>query len=466
MSTVEPIPALLPYVLLLACVVAWPSLDAAARGRFNLFHPLTFAAWSYWLPGFVVSGLLIATGAAPRLFYWSLIPDPERDLTATLLYLTLGFAALIAGFACPWERWLPAAVHPHVARWQWTLRQVFVPAVCLIAAGAAVNVLGIAVGALGYQTGDRTLIGTLYFAAMHETFGAVVLWTAVFADRTADPRLRAASIGVLLASTLLRVLLAGARGPLVYQTMLIAGAYCAAGRRIRPRTLAGLGAIGVVMLLLGFVYGSTYREVKQTEAVATLDEQLTYIQRTFEVVGDRSVADNLTLALQRIVERVDIVSQVAVIVANHERMRAFEESAGLSDSIWRAAAGAFIPRVFWPDKPNPSDPRAFAALYYGYGDNSFAVSVVGDLVRNGGALAVALGMFAVGLFLRLIHALLWLPPSIGGRAAYLLLLTTLTYEGFFGPLLPTAVRTAVVIAVGVTAIQLYTRLTTARTALA
>jgi hypothetical protein len=459
MFPADPIPSLLPYVALLALIVLLPSLEAASRGRFDLFHPLTYAAWSYWLPGFVAGGLLIAFGMAPRAFYWALLPEPERDLAATVLYLTLGFAALTAGFACVWERLLPAGVTARVERWQWSLDEVFVPAASLVIVGAAVNVFAVAVGAFGYQTGDAALVGPLYFAAMPESFGVLILWIAIFRAPPGLTRLKVLSVALIVGAALLRGVLAGGRGPLVFQVTLIAGAYFAAGKPVRVRTLGAMALFGVAAVFAGFVYGSTYRLVKGSQAPATLAETAGYVGRTFEVVAERSLVENVDYALTQIIERVEVVSQVAVVVANHEQLQVFEEGAGLSDSIWSATVGAFVPRFLWPDKPPQTDPRAFAALYYGYRDNSFAISLIGDLVRNGGALAVVLGMFAIGTFLRVIHAVLWTPVSVGGRAGYLLLLVTLGYEGSFGPVLPTAVRTAVVIALGLIVILAYRRLT-------
>ena len=59
---------LLPWCLATAAVVAAPSVYLFYKGQFNPFHPLIFPAWSYFFPGFVIGGLMLAAGLSQPFF--------------------------------------------------------------------------------------------------------------------------------------------------------------------------------------------------------------------------------------------------------------------------------------------------------------------------------------------------------------------------------------------------------------
>ena len=88
---------LLPWVALTGVVVAAPAIYLAVRKRFDLFHPLVFAAWSYFFPAFVIGGLLLASGLS-KPYYLAFVSDLEYYLPLTL---RLRFARL-----CRIDIWL------------------------------------------------------------------------------------------------------------------------------------------------------------------------------------------------------------------------------------------------------------------------------------------------------------------------------------------------------------------------
>src|SRR5687768_10477279 len=53
---------LLPWVCLAGICVLAPSAYLLYQGKFDLFHPLVFAAWSYVFPAYVLGGVIIAFG--------------------------------------------------------------------------------------------------------------------------------------------------------------------------------------------------------------------------------------------------------------------------------------------------------------------------------------------------------------------------------------------------------------------
>ena len=119
----------------------------------------------------------------------------------------------------------------------------------------------------------------------------------------------------------------------------------------------------------------------------------------------------------------------------------------------------FIPRVVWPDKPVASEPRRYSDLYFNYGDNSFAITPIGDLIRNFGPVGVPVGMFLLGILLRVIYrTFIEDQPAVLWRASlYFMLLTAVSYEGFFAQIVPYIFKIGVTAVVGVILINLLAR---------
>ena len=255
------------------------------------------------------------------------------------------------------------------------------------------------------------------------------------------------------------MLLTGRRGALLQYALIVAAAYACSGRRLRPRHAAGLGLGFAAAVVVGLAYGSTFRALKGSEAVVGLAGSASTVDLAARQTLLRGVGPTAGYVRDRFVERLEIISNAAVVVANHRRLEPFERAYGLEDNITTSFVGAFVPRLLWPDKPPASDPRAFADLYYGF-RNAFAVTPTADLLRNYGPLGVPLGMAALGLLLRLIYAAL-----IEGQrlvtwrvAAYITVLTTVSYEGFFGSIVPMLVRTIGLAAIALAGVDLVTRL--------
>jgi hypothetical protein len=147
--------------------------------------------------------------------------------------------------------------------------------------------------------------------------------------------------------------------------------------------------------------------------------------------------------------RIENLSSVAVVVANYEALAPYEASYGLENNILNDLYTSFIPRFFWNDKPPTSDARAYSDLYFNYGENSFAISPFGDLLRNFGPIGVPLGMLVLGIYLRLLYsALIDTPtPAMWKKVSYFSLITIVSYEAFYATIFPGAVRIVFILAV-------------------
>ena len=69
-------PYLIPWIIITASVVVSPVAYLIVHHRFELFHPLVYASWSYFFPAFVIGGLILAAGYNEP-YFTSFIGDPE-----------------------------------------------------------------------------------------------------------------------------------------------------------------------------------------------------------------------------------------------------------------------------------------------------------------------------------------------------------------------------------------------------
>jgi hypothetical protein len=157
-------------------------------------------------------------------------------------------------------------------------------------------------------------------------------------------------------------------------------------------------------------------------------------------------------------ERLDAVSSLAVVVSNFERLAPYEESYGLDNNIIKDTLTFAIPRVIWADKPVASEPRAYGDLYFNYSENSFTITPMGDLLRNFGWEGIPIGMFLLGLLLRTIYVALVenQKMSLWRVTLFFMILTNVSYESFYGGILPFIVKVSVTTTIGLLIINFFT----------
>ena len=88
---------ILPWVLLTALVIATPIVYLIYKKQFNIYHPVVFAALTYFIPAFVVGGFLLSAGASEPYFI-AYVKDPEYNFPYTYFIAMLGYAGLSVGF--------------------------------------------------------------------------------------------------------------------------------------------------------------------------------------------------------------------------------------------------------------------------------------------------------------------------------------------------------------------------------
>lgn len=438
---------LLPWVILLGICVVAPSIYFFYVGKFDLFNPLVFAAWSYLLPAFVVGGIIIAFGWV-NPYFLTFIEDQEYNIPLTLVYISIGVIGLTVGYFLPVGKYLAEKIEPRLPKWNWEPDNVWLPGILLLLIGIGMNILGFVQGLLGFQRNIDVGIfdGTLFFLQIFLTAGTVLLWLAIFQTKQKDG-LYYIILVILIVFLPLRMALMGSRGSLIMGLMPIAMAFLYSGRRLKLKTAVIFGTVGFLAIIIGITYGTTFRNIKGSEARMNTGDYMGQIGATLDYLSKEDPVNVAGQSAQALADRLENLSSVAVVVANYEKLAPYEASYGLENNILNDLYTSFIPRFFWADKPPTSDPRAYSDLYFNYGENSFAISPFADLLRNFGVIGIPLGMMALGIYLRLIYAtLIDTPnPAIWKKIAYFPLLTVVSYEAFYAVIFPSLIRTIFVL---------------------
>jgi hypothetical protein len=210
-------------------------------------------------------------------------------------------------------------------------------------------------------------------------------------------------------------------------------AFVYSGRKLSVKAGAAFAGLVVLALMGGMIYGTTFRRVKESEDRVTIDQQLQKVGETVDNISSQDSVKILGEGIVSLAERVDGVSSVAVVVSNYEKLKPYEAAYGIENNIFTDMWTSFIPRFLWADKPMIFDARSYSDLYFNFSGNSYALTPVGDLLRNYGPIGVPVGMFLVGLFLRFAYAALIEDQTvtIGRATAYYMFLVSLSYEGFY-----------------------------------
>ena len=447
---------MMPWVFLLGVVIAAPNLYLIYKKRFNLFHPLVFAAWSYFVPAFFLGGLILASGLS-QPFYLTFVEDERYNLPLTLAYVALGYGGLTLGFFFPYAKLLGEKVGGMLPVWNWKAENLLLPGVLLLAVGLGNSIIAFTWGILGYQKVAQIgeFDGLLFLLTLFWLEASFLLWLCIFKT----PKLLVQHyvvIVLLLLTTLSKAVFQGNRGSLISVFFLVACAFVFSVKRIELRHKIYGACLLVASLVVGMIYGTTFRSVKTSEAQVGFDVYVSMIGTTFDKISNQDMTQVLGDGVAAITERVESVSALAVIVSNYEKLEPYEESYGLKDNIWNDSILFFIPRPLWKDKPVGSEPRKFADLYFNFGENSYAVTPMGDLLRNFGPVGIPLGMFILGFVLSIIYTSLIENQefSYWRTTLFYILLTSVSYEGFYGTILPYMIKYGLIAIIGLIFIRL------------
>lgn len=446
---------LVPWLIGLAAVIAVPMLFLYRKGRFTFVDPLVFATLSYIFPAFVIGGLFFALGLS-QPYFADLIQDQHETLPLTVMIVGLGYAGLSLGYLLPigakfggWiSDWLPAS--------NYSPDSYIIPGQILLFSGIMNTIVTLVLGQFGYQRAAEftSYDGIIFFTTLFWVQASFLLWYVVFKRRKWD--LTAGFlVAVLLVTSLVKFLFSGSRGNIIQLFLLISFAYILSGRRFTVKQGAVAAILLTIGLTVGMIYGTTFRNVKGSEESQSVANYTENVFATVEQVGRGNVVESLTFGAESFAARIDILSTLAVVVSNHEQLAPYEEIYGLNDNIWIEMTTFMIPRVLWPSKPVVSDPRRYSDLYFDFAGSSYALTPFGDLLRNYGIPGVPIGMFILGVVLRLIYRALveFQQPVIWRLTLYFMLLTSISYEGFYGTIIPTLFKIGFTALIGIVVVN-------------
>lgn len=447
---------LLPWIILLTAVLLAPVMYFASRGGQGFDSPLMLCTVSYFIPAFAVGGLSLAVGWS-QPYYLDLINDVRTTLQFTILLIIIGYVGLAVGFFLPigskagdlFGKILPEREH--------TASAYLLPGVILLSIGLLSSTYALIAGVIGFQRVDEVGIfdGLIFLSTLFPAQGSFILWWALFREGRLSTR-SWIIVGFLIATAIFTALFAGNRGTLISMGIIVVMAYLLAGRKFTLRSSAITVGLLLLALLAGMIYGTAFRANKGSQSRAGIDEYAGTVGDTLTSIASGKNVENFELGLTSLAQRLDIVSSLAVVVSNHEQLAPYEEGYGLDNNIAKDTTYFFIPRAIWPEKPVASDSRAYSDLYFEYDENSFAITPIGDLLRNFGVPGVFLGMFLLGIALRFIYRSLveGRTPNLLRSTLYIMLVITISYEGFYGTILPMLFKVGITAMIGLIIVEL------------
>ncbi len=448
---------LMPWVILLGAVIAAPNFYLIYKGRFNLFNPIVFAAWSYFVPAFFLGGLILASGLS-QPYFLTFVEDERYNLPLTLVYAALGYGSLALGFLLPYGKKIGDKIDVRLPKWNWKPENIFLPGVLLLCVGVGNSVAAFGLGILGYQQVAEVgaYDGLIFLLTLFWMEASFLLWMSIFKVKKLNIN-HLLIIVLLLGTSITKSVFQGNRGSLLQVFIIVACAFMFSGRKIESKHRIYGAVLLVLAIVIGMVYGTTFRRIKQSQDLVSFDEYSESIGNTFDKILEQDLFDNLEEGISALTERIEGVSSLAVVVSNYEKLEPYEESYGLKDNIINDSLYFFIPRPLWKDKPVGSEPRKYSDLYFNYGENSFAITPMGDLLRNFGPIGVPLGMILLGFILRIIYAALVENGdyTIWRTTIYYMLLVGVSYEGFYGIIIPYLIKYGLISVIGILFIRLF-----------
>ena len=451
---------LVPWIIGLAVLMLAPSVYLYYKGRFSFADPIVFSTWSYLFPAFILGGLFFAFGWSQPYFI-AFTQDIPYTMPLTIVIVALGFSGLSVGYFLPIGARIGAAIERWLPKANYKLSNYSIPGIVLLILGVFNTILAFILGVFGYQQAQQvnSYDGLVYMTTLFWLEASFLLWNLIFRGRGFSV-VNVILLVLLISTAVSKALFAGNRGSAIQIFTIIALAYVLSGRELKVKQTVTAGVILTALLIAGMVYGTTFRSVKSTEAQQGFDQYAQNITRTFDQIGKNDSLETLQYGLLSMTERIDMLTTLSVVVSNHEQLAPYEEAYELDDNIWKDMTVFLVPRIIWPEKPSASDPRKYSDLYFNQNDTSFAITPFGDLLRNFGIVGVPIGMMVIGIFLRIFYRALVeaQPPSIWRSMLYFMLLMSVTYEGFYGTLIPNFLKYGIVAVAGILIVNLLARM--------
>lgn len=441
-------PYLIPWVIATGIVITAPIIYLKRIGELTLVHPLVFAAATYFFPIFFLGGWSLVFGLS-NYYYLAFVNDPEYDLPLTFLYVILGFGALSIGFLVSPGRKLGRRIGEKLPTGDLTSTELFVGSIVFLIGGFYSTLVALELGQIGYQAAGTIYgdVGSLnvYLTVIVPT-SSFLLWLVFFQQKGWSIN-KFVILAAQVMAAVFMLLALGGKSSLLQSVLYLFGAFVLVRRKILFKNWMWLSAGLTLALVVGFIYGTTFRDLKGNADRISTESYFEIAYDTFTAIGEVDAGRRFEESFYQLAERLEIASSLAVVVSNYEALKPYEAEYGLENNIWQYTWTAFIPRFIWKDKPQIADNYSYNELYFGYGGFGLAITSMGDLLRNFGPIGVPLGMFLLGFLIRVFYASLieGQPFSAWRGTLYFLVLTKISYDSFYGEILPTAIRVAAIV---------------------
>jgi hypothetical protein len=441
-------PYLIPWVLATGVTILIPCLLLKFRNEFNFTNPLVFAALTYFFPMFFLGGWSLTMGLS-NYYFLNYVVDPEYNFPLTFVYVMLGFAGLAAGYFIPKAKSIGNHLSTKLPTWEFTPTEIVVTCLFCLLVGFCINIIALEIGQVGYQTGDFVfgVTGNMAsFLVMILPASSFLLWVAFFKFERWNFLHVVIAISQLICAAFMLVI-QGGKSSLLYSAVLAIGAFVLVRKKVAAKHWAAFAAALLLCLVVGWFYGTKFRELKGTANRVSFVEYSSIAFETFGQFGETDPAQEFSASGAGLADRLEIVSAFAVVVANYEALSSYEAAYGLENNIWTYTWTAFIPRILWKDKPIIADGYSYNELYFDHGGFGLSITAMGDLLRNFGPIGVPIGMIVLGFGIRVFYSMLvdGVPFSIWKVTIYFIVITKLSYDGFYGEILPTAIRISAVV---------------------
>jgi len=441
-------PYLIPWVIATGIVIAAPSVYLKWKGEFSFTNPLVFAAMTYFFPVFFLGGWSLAFGLS-HYYFLSYVTDPEYNFPLTFVYIMLGYAGLSIGYLIPTGKSVGNYASKWLPKWEFRLEEIVISCVFCLIVGFCLNILALEVGQIGYQSSDFLFgeTGSLtFYLTIVLPSSAFLLWLAFFKFEKWN-FLHFIIAGAQIFTAVFMLVVLGGKSGLLLSAVLAIGAFVLVRQTITFKHWAIFAGTLTLCLLAGTIYGTKFRATKGNYERMSAAEYGAVAVDSIGSLGDAGISQQLSDSFDELANRLEVVSAFAVVVANHEALSAYEASYGLENNIWTYTWTALIPRFLWKDKPIIADGFSYNELYFDHGGFGLSLTAMGDLLRNFGPIGVPLGMIVLGFGIRIFYATLieGLPFSAWRSTVYFIVMIKISYDGFYGEILPTMIRVSAVI---------------------
>lgn len=445
----SPYPYLLPWIVLTAAALVAILLTPPPDRRDDPLDPIVVAVVTFFAPFSVVGGLLLAGGWATTS-YTDRILDPRVNLPLAQVYMTVGVVALALGTRLGVARRLAGLADRRLPSLGLRPNRIAWGVVALHAVGLVAAYWSFRDGFGGYQTvsGGPAGAAPAYLATI-----LVPARIAVGMMWALEPRRSARLVALVSVAALpVEMALGASRATVVVAALAVGFGALAGGWRPRFGRVV-LGAVAaVVVLSFSVSFATSFRALKSpagVERTVGLDDQLRFAA---DALGETVRRGPLIVpdALETAAARLESTGQVAVVVSQYRSLRDEEIAVGIDDSVVDSLVSGLAPRLLWPGKPDPPDPRALSAIYFPIVENSYATTPVTDLLRNFGPVGVPVGMGVLGVALGVLGGFRRARASsiATNMVVGAILIRAVSYEGFFGAIVSDSVRIGLVAAAG------------------